>query len=302
MPLPDDYTAYPHRKRGMDQPFYDWDPLAHRKPIELKGGTKVVVVPIVPCAFFPLDPPADGPSHPDGMKTPYPDLRHFTVRDYGNRVGVFRILTEMKNAGIRATFAVDVETATRCAPLLETIAVGKHEIAAHGVSSAHIHHRGLSRDDEAALVASTRKAFPDAVTWLSPARSESFDTLPLLAEHGFDVCLDWEMDQRPVPLRTQHGAVTAIPHYNELSDAALMVARSQSESAWGTQILTAVDDGIGRFGKEGASCLAFTLTPYVSGQPFRIKALRRILTGLAAMEGIKVTTARKAAELFRDAA
>ena len=69
------------------------------------------------------------------MVTPYPDLRHFTTRDYGNRVGVFRILRALKAHGIRATFALSADLLARAAPLAEAIVEDGHEIAAAGLTA-----------------------------------------------------------------------------------------------------------------------------------------------------------------------
>ncbi|GGY38755.1 polysaccharide deacetylase family protein [Parvularcula lutaonensis] len=298
MPLPDEYLQYPHRKRGFDQPFYGWEPVPLRKKAKLKKRLKATATIVVPCEFFPLDPPSEPFRHPAGMKTPYPDLRHYTSRDYGNRVGVFRILRELDHAGCKATFCVDAATAERYPPLLDAIKDGKHEIAAAGVSTAHIHHAGLTENEERQLIERVRSALPQATTWLSPARNESFNTLPLLAEAGFKVCLDWEADMRPLAMKTAHGSITAVPHYNELSDFTLLATRNQSEDEWVTQILSTADDHVGRYEDEGAGAFAFTLTPFIAGQPFRIEALRRILAGLAAMDEIRVCTAAKAVDLF----
>jgi peptidoglycan/xylan/chitin deacetylase (PgdA/CDA1 family) len=298
LPLPDHYLTYPHRREGMDQDLYGWDPLPGRPKATLANGKRAAAVILVPCAFFPLDPPAEPFKHPAGMKTPYPDLRHYTTRDYGNRVGVFRILRELAAAKLSATFCVDAATARRTPPLLRAIEEGGHEIAAHGVSSAHIHHAALSEDDERALIAETRDALPNAVSWLSPARNQSFRTSALLAEAGFRVNLDFEADNRPHNLSTENGKLTAIPHYGELADELLLAARSQSEAEWRTQILTAADDHLHRYREEGATAFAFTLTPYIAGQPFRITALREILSGLAAKEDLSVMTAAACADAF----
>ena len=301
MPLPDDYLIYPHRQHGLDNPRYSWDPADRREPIVLKDGTKSVATIIVPVEFFPLNPPAAPFKHPGAMKTPYPDLRHFTTRDYGNRVGVFRLLREFSVRGINATFAVSAEIAKRYPPLLEAIIAGGHEIAAHGVSTAHIHHDGLSDAEERELIALTRAAFPDANTWMSPARNESYRTLDLLAEYGFANCLDWEADQRPLPFKTNSTPVWALPHYGELGDFKLLIDRSQSEDEWAAQIIETAAYHLSLHEKEGASAFAFTMTPYVLGQPFRIHAVRKALDALAAMDGLKITTAQTSCDMFQEA-
>ena len=300
MPLPDDYLIYPHRRRGFDNPHYDWDPADRREPIALKDGVKAIATIIVPIEFFPLNPPAAPFKHPGAMKTPYPDLRHFTVRDYGNRIGVFRLMREFAKRGLKATFAINAEIATRYPPLIDAIQAAGHEIAAHGVSTAHIHHDGLSETEERALIEQTRKAFPEAKTWMSPARNESYRTLDLIAEAGFENCLDWEADQRPLSFKTKHAPVWALPHYSELGDFKLLIDRSQSEEEWAAQIIETANSHLSFYNTEGASAFAFTMTPYVLGQPFRIQAVRQVLDALAAMDGLSVAVAAESCRAFQE--
>lgn len=301
MPLPDDYLKYPYRRPGFDNPHYAWTPADRREPLALADGTKVLATIIVPVEFFPLNPPADPFKHPGAMKTPYPDLRHFTVRDYGNRVGIYRLLREFNKRDIKACFAINAEIARRYPPLIEAIKADGHEIAAHGVSTAHIHHDGLSTKDERHLIEETRAIFPGSKTWMSPARNQSYRTLSLLAEAGFETCLDWEADQRPIAFQTDTKSIWSLPHYGELGDFKLLIERSQSEDEWGAQIKEAADHHIAQFEKEGAAAMAFTMTPYVLGQPFRIHAVRQLLDALIATKGLALTTAQASIAAFSEA-
>lgn len=301
MPLPDDYLIYPHRKNGFDNPHYAWDPADRRDRIALKDGTKSIATIIIPVEFFPLNPPAAPFKHPGAMKTPYPDLRHFTVRDYGNRVGIYRLMRELSTRGLKATFAVNAEIARRYPPLVAAIKQAGHEIAAHGVSTANIHHDGLSEAEESAFIAEARTAFPEAKTWMSPARNESYRTLDLIADAGFEICLDWEADQRPLPFKTDTSPVWTLPHYGELGDFKLLIDRSQSEEEWAAQIIETARYHVDRFDQEGASAFVFTMTPYVLGQPFRIKAVREVLDALAEMDGLSIATASDSCAAFQEA-
>jgi len=154
------YLSYPNRKYGQDHDFYDWRMAQDRPKVSWENGTKVAICLIVPLEFFPLNPSGVPFKHPGAMKTPYPDLRHFTVRDYGNRVGVFRILDTIKAAGIKATFAVNGDVARRYPPLLEAITTQGHEIIAHGISTDQIHHEGLSEGKEESLLSKAKLRLP----------------------------------------------------------------------------------------------------------------------------------------------
>lgn len=298
MPLPDDYLIYPHRNYGMDHERYNWRPSTAREPVALADGSKLHVNVIVPLEFFPLNPPAEPFKHPGAMATPYPDLRHYTVRDYGNRVGVYRLLRLFDALDIVATFAVNAEVVRRYRPLIEAVRSAGHEIAAHGVSTAHIHHAGLTRQEEKLLVDASRKVLPEATTWMSPARSQSFLTLDLLAEAGFSACLDWEIDQAPVAFQTSDGQIICVPNHNELSDWSVLVEKCHSEGAWAGQIYEAADQLISEHDQVGAQCFGFTLTPYIAGQPFRIAALRNVLARMAAIPGLRFSKVADTASAF----
>lgn len=302
MTLPADYLKYPKRQHGQDMDRYDWQLASSRAPVRLANGKALAVMIVVNCEFHPINPANTPFRHPAGMVTPYPDLRHFTSRDYGNRVGVFRILDCLKTEGLKATFPVSAALLTRARPLIEAIVSDGHEIAAAGLHGDAIHWSGLDRDEENRRVEAVRAAFTAAglhpVSWMSPARQQSFATPDILTAHGFTRTLDWETDQVPVTLRTQNGPLTALPVHNELEDFKLMIERHQSEALWRDQILEAKDFLIAESATRGAGVLGFTLTPFVTGQPYRIWALREILAALAGDDAVWCASADAVADAF----
>lgn len=296
--LSTDYLSYPKRAYGQDHSFYDWRLSQNRPKLEWKNGVKVAICLIVPLEFFPLNPSGVPYKHPGAMVTPYPDLRHFTVRDYGNRVGVYRILEALEEAKSQATFAVNGEIARRYAPLLQKLE--GHEILAHGVSTNHIHHEGLSRQEEEALIDRALNALPSPKGWMSPARGQSSRSLELLAQSGLDYCLDWEMDQVPVMAKTDKGDIMLIPNSYELSDFTLLHTRRQTEESWVKQIMSAIDMLAEEHERFGGQMLGLTLTPYIIGQPFRIWALRELLSRIGAREDVSILTAAQINQDFRE--
>jgi hypothetical protein len=300
MTLPDSYLLYPRRAYGMDQDRYDWRSPADRPHCVWPNEASVAVMIVVPIEHHPLDPSGKPFKHPGAMVTPYPDLRHYTSRDYGNRVGVFRILRCLKAAGIKATFPINASQIERLSPLVDAILSDGHEIAAYGMSTNHIHWGGLNPGEERSWVSEVRDIFAGHAltprTWLSPARHQSFATLDLLKEYGFDICLDWEADTVPLPMRTEQGPVLAIPLSNELDDRSLLIDRRQSEDEWADQVIEAVAYLKGEAPRAGGQVAGFTLTPYVTGQPFRIAALRRLLATLGGDRAVWAATATEIAE------
>ncbi len=303
MALPDDYLTYPKRAYGMDQGLYDWRAAPARPRIEWPGGRAVAALIVVPIEHHGLTPPGKPFKHPGAMVTPYPDLRHYTTRDYGNRVGVFRILDALKAAGLKATVPVNARQLERLKPLVEAVVADGHEIAAHGLSTEHIHWGGLDRETEAVWIAETRALFDAAGlkprAWLSPARQQSFHTPELIAAAGFDVCLDWEQDEVPVLMTTPGGPVSAVPLSNELDDRLLLIDKRHSEEQWARQLLEAADYLKADADRFGGRVLGFTLTPYVSGQPFRIRPLRAVLDALGGDAAVWSAGASEVADAAR---
>jgi peptidoglycan/xylan/chitin deacetylase (PgdA/CDA1 family) len=299
MPLPEDYLRYPHRAYGMDQSFYAWRPATTRAPLAWPDGKTLAAVIVIPVEFHRLDPVGKPFKHPGAMQTPYPDLRHFTTRDYGLRVGLFRILDALAEVGVRATVPVNAAVLDRIKPAIDAIDSAGHEIAAYGWEADAIHWSGLSREDETERVEAVRRAFDHAGlkprTWMSPARQQSFSTPELVRAAGFDVCLDWEMDEVPVKMTTATGELWAVPLMNELDDRALLIDRRQSEDEWVAQVLESADYLKSQGSPGDGRVLSFTLTPYVTGQPFRVSSLRKILKTLADDAAVWCATAAEIA-------
>jgi peptidoglycan/xylan/chitin deacetylase (PgdA/CDA1 family) len=270
----------------MDQDRYPWRTPKDRLRISWPRDRAVALMIVAPLELHMLNPSAKPFKHPGAMQTPYPDLRHYTTRDYGLRIGVYRILDALKGAGLTATFAINARLLARVAPLIGAILEDRHEIAAYGWDTDSIHWGGIDSAAEQRYIIDTRAAF-DAVgvkprTWLSPARSQSFSTPDYIRAAGFDVCLDWEMDCAPLPMRTDHGVISCVPLLNELDDRKLLIDQRQTEAEWRDQILAAAALMKDEHQQLGGQVLSFTLTPYVMGQPFRIRALREALNALGA--------------------
>lgn len=293
---------YSKRKYGQDMDRHDWRLSKDRPRVDLPGGEQLAVMAVVVCEHHPIDPKKSPFGHPHGMVTPFPDLRHYTSRDYGNRVGVFRILKALRERGLTATFALSADLLDLAPPLVEAILNDGHEIAAAGLNGDAIHHSGLSEAEERERIEAVRERFSAAgltpSVWMSPARQQSFNTPDLLTGAGFTAVLDWETDQVPVFMRTKNGPLAALPVLNELDDYKLMVERKQAEDDWARQLIEAKDYLKSEHEHHGAQVLGFPLTPFVAGQPFRITALESVLDSLAGDPQVLCAGASEIAEAF----
>jgi len=294
-PLPADYLDYPLRRYGMDHDRYDWSMLPERKPVAWPNQARVALWVVPALEWFPLNMAGQPFKPPGAMQTAYPDLRHYTLRDYGNRVGIFRIMKALEKHGIRPTVAVNAAVAVRYPSLIKECTQRGWEIMANGLDMDHLHHGGLAVDDEKKLIDTTldilRKASGQAVRgWLSPAKSESAATLDLLGAVGFDYVCDWVNDDMPYAMRTASGPVHAMPHPIDMDDHTILVQNHHTEDDFRDQLCDQFDLLYKESATAGGRIMAISLHPWVIGQPYRMRALEEALAHIMRHPGVWAAT------------
>ena len=291
MALDPEFLQYRHRGRGMDHDRYQWSRLHQREKVSWPGGARLALWINVCVQFFPLNQRGAPFAAPGGMTMPYPDLRHFSLRDYGNRVGIFRLLDAFDRYKVKPSFAVNGAMVERTPGLISTLRERGDEIVAHGWHMDCLHHGGLAAGEESDLIGRTldslRAATGQAVTgWLSPARNESPITPDLLAEQGVQWFADWVNDDMPYRFHTRAGDLWAMPLSNELEDRFILMQNLHSEESWATQVCDACDFLLKEAATGGGRILALNLHPWLLGQPHRIGRLEQALDYITSRSGV----------------
>ncbi|MGY0623600.1 MAG: polysaccharide deacetylase family protein, partial [Paraglaciecola chathamensis] len=282
MALDKSYLEYSHRSHGMDHDRYDWSMLTDRPKITWPDGKKLALWVNVPLQFFPLDQKGEPFKIQGGMTMPYPDLRHFSLRDYGNRVGIFRFLKAFDKYGVTPTFAMNTQLAKRNPYLLNTITERGNEVMCHGMHMDALHYGGQDKQLETQLVQDSvnqlRELTEQNITgWLSPGRNESENTPELLAANGIEYFCDWVNDDMPYRFKTDKGSLWAMPLSNELDDAFIMLNNLHSEDSYAEQMIDACDFLVKEANHSGGRILSLNIHPWMLGQPHRIGALEQVL-------------------------
>jgi hypothetical protein len=286
MTLDPSYLNYAKRAKGMDHELYRWSNLFERRPISWPGGQKVLTWIVIDLEWFPITPndtPFRAPGH---MQTAYPDYRHYTSRDYGNRVGIYRLLDALEKTGAKASVAANAAIAERYPSLIKDIVSAGHEVIAHSLDMNATVATGVPEEDERAIIAGTLDGL-EAVAgtrptgWLSIARSQSFNTPALLAEAGLTYMCDWVNDELPYRMQTPSGPILNLPLNHELSDRQILTVQQQSIASYCEQM----QDGFGWLSAEadrfGGRMLPLNITPYIMGLPYRMAAFEGLLQWLA---------------------
>jgi allantoinase len=304
MGLSESYFTYPHRRYGMDQDWYTWSILPRRASVEWPEGARVALWVTVALEFFPLNQPVEPFRAPGGMVTPYPDLRHYTLRDYGNRVGVFRVFKILDRLGISPTVAFNSKVAERYPFLMAEVTRRDWEVMAYGVDMGRLHFGGLDREAEAALVDESfgllREMSGQSVGgWWSPARSESMNTLELIAERGASYVGDWFNDDMPYSIKTAEGDLYSMPLSHELDDQTIQIQYQQTEHNFADQVRDSMSVLHDESDEQGGRILSIVIHPWVSGQPHRIKALAGILESMTRHRDVWVASGADILEQFK---
>ena len=178
MTLDKDYFDYPHRSYGMDHDRYDWSMITDRKPVTWPEGKKLALWVNVGLQYFPLNQEGKPFKVPGGMTMPYPDLRHYSLRDYGNRVGIYRFFKAFDKYGIKPTIAMNTRLAERLPYLVEKVKERGDEIICHGYHMDALHYGGQDKTEEAEIVKKAMDGLREITGqpirgWISPAKNES---------------------------------------------------------------------------------------------------------------------------------
>jgi allantoinase len=275
--------TYPLRHPGLDHGWFSHQPTNKRSRIDWPGRKPVAVWITVPVEFFPLDAPAQ-PFRPlGGLTLGYPDLWNASSRDYGLRIGIYRIMRVLDGFSLRATAAVNAAIVAMYPRVIDEIASRQWEFMANGLDMGHIHHGGIGVAEERELIRKSCDTIAAAAGgwvhgWHSPGRSQSQNTLALLAEQGLTYVTDWANDDMPYMVTTPSGSTWAMPLTYEWSDRNLLVhhnltADEYAEQVWQAFIRLTQEAVQYRSGR----ILSLSVTPWILGYPHRIAALERLL-------------------------
>ena len=306
MALDPEFLVYKNRRYGMDHARYPWSMLKDRPAVQWPGGARIALFITVAVEAFPLDQQGKPFKLPGGMVTAYPDLRHYTLRDYGARVGVWRLFDLFDRLGLKVNWAINGRATERYPYLVKAIACrAQDEIVGHGWDMDSPHYGGQPEAEEKALVDKSLNALRQAtgrpvIGWVSPGRSESFNTPDLIAAAGVEWFADWVNDDMPYAFETASGPITAMPLSSDVDDRQILVENRHSEADFAQQVI----DQYAYLAREaqtaGGRVVSLSLHPWVIGQPHRIGALEQALEHLAAQSGVWSATGGEIAGAWRE--
>lgn len=215
-----------------------------------------------------------------------PDILNYAWRDYGNRVGVWRMLAEFDRLELPVAVLVNSEIYAYCPQVMEAFRKRGDEVVGHGRTNSERQSR-LSCAEEAQLIKEVTETIAEhegarPQGWLGPWISESQDTPDLLKSEGYEYVLDWCHDDQPTWLQTNGGRLLAVPYPQEINDIPAIAVAKKPAGEFAGMIIDQLDELLDQ-SAEQPLVMGIALHPYLVGQPFRLRHLRRALEHLASL-------------------
>ena len=282
------------RSLGMDHAHYPYSPLPTRPALTWPSGKSLAIGALVLLEHYEWDPPADAYSLRNSsgglIKLPAPDYVQLTHREYGHRVGVFRLLDTLERYGIPVTVAVDKLTAVHYPWLIDHLNQRGCELIGHGVAASQLITSKLSQEEEAEIIFDCLDTLEKLSGsrpsgWFSPEGVESSRTPELLAAAGVNYVCDWPNDEQPYKMTTPVGELVSLPLFLEVDDEFALWHRRASLTSWEGMIVAAATR-LHMDGQTSARHMMLTLRPWLTGQPFRIRTLDRALRQVTQLDAV----------------
>jgi peptidoglycan/xylan/chitin deacetylase (PgdA/CDA1 family) len=281
---------------------FAWSPIPLRPRFSWPNGARIALWVIPNIEFFALDEQIPASAGGGGK---VPDVSNWAARDYGNRIGVFRIMEAMDRYGVRGTVALNSDVCNRHPEIIEACLSRKWELMGHNESNTRRLNE-VNPEDEAHIIRRAVQTITEATGarprgWLGSGLQETWNTLDYLADAGLDYVADWVNDDQPVLMTLDDGrTIVSVPYSLELNDKPAYERKHRTAEEFDTMIRRQFDV-LWREGESQARVMAIALHPYITGVPHRIGALDSALDYICRHEGVWLATGAEIATAARQA-
>ena len=212
---------------------------------------------------------------------PHPNTYNWAWREYGNRVGVWRLLDLFTDLELPISVLLNSELYDHSPEVVAAFRARGDEIVGHGRTNSE-HQNDFDEAGEAALIRAATETIArhegrPPVGWLSPGVNPSDVTPDLLQEAGYTYILDWPMDDQPVWIKTRRGRLLSLPYPHEVNDIPMIMLHHGDAGAFADMIIDNFDEMLEQSQKQPL-VYCVSLHAFIVGQPYRLRHLRRALS------------------------
>jgi hypothetical protein len=289
---------------------YDYVPLPERKPLRFPGGKRVALFITINLETWDLIKDTDKPYYaggpailPDSLPGNVPDFPNFTWREYGQRVGIWRLFETFDAVGVVPACTINAVTALRRKAMVDAALARGCEIIAHNYEQGELL-TNFSKDieTERSIIDRTLAVYEQACGrkaqgWLSSSLRGTLNTADILAERGLKFYCDLLNDDQPYLVQTPSGPIVSTPYSNEINDFTLLTRRNHTTEQY-RDVLIAELKQLYEEGATTGRIMNVGLHPHVSGRAFRVSALREFCEYAKSLPDVWWTTREEVATWY----
>jgi allantoinase len=278
---------------------FDYSPIIDRPPLRWPNGARVAVWVIPNIEHFLFDRPST--SITAVTTSLVPDVLNYSWRDYGVRVGIWRMMEVMEKNGVKGTVALNSDVCEHYPRIIEEGNKLGWEWMGHGTNNSTLIDR-QTEVEENQLISTVVNTIKNSTGkpprgWLSPALSESHRTLDVLAANGIQYVANWVNDEQPYPMRVKSGAMLSMPYSIELNDIPVFLDAGQSPETFGRMICDQFDV-LYEDGAKSGRVMSICLHPFLIGHPNRSKYFDKALQHITSRQEVWVTRGGEIADYY----
>ena len=271
---------------------YDDSFITQRKPFKWPGNNTLAVWFAPNVEVWQYDS-ASGVGITPNPANHVPDVFNYAWREYGMRVGLWRIADVFDEAGVKATVALNSQVCDVYPRAIEEMKKRFWEFMGHGTTNSN-NLAGLDPEAERNTIRSILKTIEQATGrrprgWLGSGLHETYNTLDILAEEGVIYCGDWNNDDQPYPMKVKKGKMYSIPYCMEINDIPLFIRKGYTGGQYYRSVIDQFET-LYADSKKQPRVMGVPLHPMITGQPLRIKYLERAIAEMKKHDGVWFAT------------
>lgn len=291
---------------------YPYSAITQRGPLKWPNEAKVALMVSLNLEHWDMVKDTDQPYYaggpailPNTLPGNVPDFPNFTWREYGQRVGIWRLFEVFDEAGVPAGCTINAKTALERRAIVDAANERGWEIVAHNYEQGELlSDYAHDADKEREVILRTLKVYEDVIGrpakgWLSSSLRGTVNTCGVLAEQGLIFYCDIMNDDQPYLVETDHGNIVSTPYSNEINDFTMLTRMGFSTD----QFLAAIKEELTVILSDAESSgsgrmMNLGLHPHVSGRAYRIRAVREFLEYAKSLDGVWFATREEIAEWY----
>ena len=280
---------------------YDWWPYRDRPKVVWPNGARIAFWVAPNIEFYELNPPPN-PTR-KAWDRPYPDNEAYAIRDYGNRVGHWRMMDLLDRYNIRGSISLSVGLLDHHPEIIAACVERDWEFFSHGIYNTRFVY-GMSADQEREIIRDSIESVERATGqriagWLSPGLTYTENTIELLGEMGLTYTCDLFHDDQVTPVKTRAGRLCSVPYSLEYNDSIAFQLNQLSPRRY-VDMLKAGFDRLYAEGAESGTVMCIPLHAYLVSQPYRLESFGEVLEYITGHDDVWVTTGREIAEYWTE--